>query len=40
MSSPFVAAVVQSSPVVFETKATLAKVRDLTADAAARGAKR
>jgi nitrilase len=39
MSSPFVAAVVQSSPVVFETKATLAKVRDLTADAARRGAK-
>jgi nitrilase len=39
MSSPFVAAVVQSSPVVFETKATLAKVRDLTADAARRGAR-
>jgi nitrilase len=39
MSSPFVAAVVQSSPVVFETKATLAKVRDLTGDAARRGAK-
>ena len=39
MSSPFVAAVVQSSPVVFETKATLAKVRDLTADAARLGAK-
>ena len=39
MSSPFVAAVVQSSPVVFETKATLAKVRDLTADAASLGAK-
>jgi hypothetical protein len=39
MSSPFVAAVVQSFPVVFETKATLAKVRDLTADAARRGAK-
>jgi nitrilase len=39
MSSPFVAAVVQSSPVVFETKATLAKVRELTADAARRGAK-
>jgi nitrilase len=39
MSSPFVAAVVQSSPVVFETKATLAKVRDLTADAARRSAK-
>jgi nitrilase len=39
MSSPFVAAVVQSSPVVFETKATLAKVRDLTTDAARRGAK-
>jgi len=38
MSSPFVAAVVQSSPVVFETRATLAKVRDLTADAARRGA--
>jgi len=39
MSSPFVAAVVQSSPVVFETKATLAKVGDLTADAARLGAK-
>jgi len=39
MSSPFVAAVVQSSPVVFETKATLAKVRDLTADASRLGAK-
>src|SRR5262245_43598300 len=39
MSSPFVAAVVQSSPVVFETKATLAKVRDLTAEAATHGAK-
>ena len=30
MSRPFIAAVAQSSPVVFETKATLAKVRDLT----------
>jgi len=39
MSSRFTAAVVQSSPVVFEPKATLAKVRDLTADAAKRGAK-
>ena len=39
MSSRFTAAVVQSSPVVFEPKATLAKVRDLTADAATRGAK-
>jgi nitrilase len=39
MSSPFVAAVVQSSPVVFETTATLAKVRELTADAARREAK-
>ena len=39
MSSRFTAAVVQSSPVVFEPKATLAKVRDLTADAARRGAK-
>jgi nitrilase len=39
MSSPFVAAIVQSSPVVFETKATLAKVHDLTVDAAGRGAK-
>lgn len=38
MSSPFVAAVVQSSPVVFEAKTTLAKVRDLTVDAADRGA--
>ena len=36
MSSPFVAAAVQSSPVVFETKATLAKVRNLTAEAASR----
>jgi nitrilase len=39
MSSPFTAAVVQSSSVVFEPKATLAKVRDLTADAAKGGAK-
>lgn len=39
MSSRFIAAVVQSSPVVFEPKATLAKVRDLTADAARQGAK-
>ena len=39
MSSRFTAAVVQSSPVVFEAKATLAKVRDLTADAAQQGAK-
>src|SRR3954462_4264823 len=39
MSSRFTAAVVQSSPVVFEPKATLAKVRDLTADAAKQGAK-
>src|SRR5882672_7503925 len=39
MSSRFTAAVVQSSPVVFEPKATLAKVRDLTADAARLGAK-
>jgi nitrilase len=38
MSSRFTAAVVQSSPVVFEPKATLAKVRDLTADAAKQGA--
>ena len=38
MSSRFTAAVVQSSPVVFEPKATLAKVRDLTADAARQGA--
>src|SRR5215510_11840385 len=39
MSSPFKAAVVQSSPVVFDAKATLSKVRDLTADAAGSGAK-
>jgi nitrilase len=39
MSSRFTAAVVQSSPVVFEPKATLAKVRDLTADAAEQRAK-
>src|SRR5258705_6122054 len=39
MSSRFTAAVVQSAPVVFEPKATLAKVRDLTADAARQGAK-
>jgi nitrilase len=39
MSSRFTAAIVQSSPVVFEPKATLAKVRDLTADAARQGAK-
>src|SRR5437762_758860 len=38
MSSRFTAAVVQSSPVVFEPKATVAKVRDLTADAARQGA--
>jgi nitrilase len=39
MSSRFTAAVVQSSPVVFEPKATLAKVRDLTAAAAKQGAR-
>jgi len=39
MSSPFSVAVVQSSPVVFEPKATLAKVRELTANAATAGAK-
>jgi nitrilase len=39
MSSRFTAAMVQSSPVVFEPKATLAKVRDLTADAAKQGAR-
>lgn len=38
MSSRFTAAVIQSAPVVFEPKATLAKVGDLTADAAKRGA--
>src|SRR5205814_6864362 len=38
MSSRFTAAVVQSSPVVFEPMAALAKVRDLTADAARQGA--
>ena len=39
MSSRFAAAVIQSAPVVFEPKATLAKVRDLTADASKQGAK-
>jgi nitrilase len=39
MSSRFLAAVVQSAPVVFDSTATLAKVRALTADAAAKGAK-
>jgi len=39
MSSPFKVAVVQSSSVVFEPKATLAKVRELTANAAKGGAK-
>ena len=39
MSSRFVAAVVQSSPVVFDTTATLAKVRALTSEAAGKGAK-
>jgi nitrilase len=39
MSSRFTAAVIQSSPVVFEPQATLAKVHDLTADAAKQGAK-
>ena len=35
----FTAAVVQSCPVVFDCEKTLAKIRDLTADAAGRGAK-
>src|SRR5882672_11534935 len=39
MSSRFTVAVIQSSPVMFEPKATLAKVRGLTADAATKGAK-
>jgi nitrilase len=39
MSSRFAVAVIQSAPVVFEPKATLAKVRDLTADASNQGAK-
>jgi nitrilase len=39
MSSRFAAAVIQGAPVVFEPKATLAKVRDLTADASNQGAK-
>jgi nitrilase len=39
MSSRFAAAVIQSAPVVFEPKATLARVRDLTADASKQGAK-
>jgi nitrilase len=39
MSSRFAAAVIQSAPVVFEPKPTLAKVRDLTADASKQGAK-
>ena len=38
MSSRFTAAVIQNSPVVFQPKATLAKVRDLTADAVKQGA--
>jgi nitrilase len=37
--SKFKAAVVQSSPIVFNLEATLAKVRDLTRDAAKTGAK-
>ena len=39
MSSRFTAAVVQSSPVVFDARATVAKVRDLSAQASGRGAK-
>ena len=39
MSSPFNVAVVQSSPVVFEPNATLAKVRELTATASRGDAK-
>ena len=39
MSSRFIAAVVQSAPVVFDARATLARVRLLTARAAAKGAK-
>jgi nitrilase len=39
MSSRFAAAVIQSAPVVFEPNATLAKVRDLAADASKQGAK-
>jgi nitrilase len=39
MASPVKVAVVQSAPVVFEPKATLAKVRDLTAAASKGGAK-
>ena len=37
--SPFVAAVVQDAPVVFDSTATLEKVRGLTAEAAGAGAK-
>ena len=37
--SPFVVAVVQDAPVVFDSTATLEKVRGLTAEAAGAGAK-
>jgi nitrilase len=39
MSSPVIAAVVQSSPVVFDADATISKVGDLTARAAREGAR-
>ena len=39
MTDPFIAAVVQAAPVVFDTARTLEKLRDLTSDAAATGAK-
>src|SRR5438477_5893186 len=37
--SAFTAAVIQAAPIMFEVPRTLAKLRDLTADAARRGAK-
>jgi len=36
---PFVAAVVQDAPIVFDSRATLEKIRALTADAAKAGNK-
>lgn len=39
MTEPFTAAVVQAAPVVFDTPRTIEKLRDLTAEAAAKGAR-
>jgi nitrilase len=39
MSNRFIAAVVQSAPVVFDSDATLSKVRELTGEASAKGAR-